>query len=393
MALNIQNTNYSGEVLETILTVATTGNELVEKGLIHVEPGISDKFSIPRMKTGKMLQKRKEQPTDADSKGNFDYSEKMLKPVDFMAFTTFNPRSFEKIWRKWQPQGNLVFSELPAEAQNVLLAELARQVKFELGFHFILGEEGADDDHLFNGILTRIFADPDVIRATAPGTTMLVKLKAVKDKIPVKMRENPGLRILMSVADFDQYDEELTAQANKGANYTDMNSERYKGIPIVKLANWPSGVLVATITGMDTNTNLWAAVNLQNDMDVIQVDKLTNAGERYFLKVLMKADTNIAFGEECVLLDAREATLSVSTTTVQEFTKNGGSKTVTITASSSDWAVSVNDSADWFTAEKADGKITVTAQANSGEARNGSFTVTLGSKTQTVAVSQAVGNV
>lgn len=393
MAINIKNTNYSGEVLERLLTVAATGNELVEKGLIHVEPGVSDKFSIPRLKTGKMLQKRKEQPEDSDSKGDFDYSENVLKPVDFMAFTTFNPRSFEKVWRKWQPKGNLVFAELPAEAQNALLDALSQQVTFELGYHFIQGVEGQDDDHLFNGILTRILADEDTIKVATKETTMLGKLKALKTKIPTPMRSNPGLRILMSVEDFDQYDEELTAQPSKGANYTDTNVSRYKGIGIEYMANWPSGVLVATITGMGLTTNLWAAVNLQDDMEVIQIDKLTNAGERYFFKMLMKADTNIAFGEECVVLDTRETTLTVSPTTVPEFTKNGGSKTVTVTASSDDWTAAVDESADWFAVEKADGKITVTAQANSGDARSGSFTVTLNDKTQKVSVSQAAGNV
>ena len=52
-----------------------------------------------------------------------NYDEKSLDPVDFMAFTVFNHRTFENIWRKWQPKGNLVFSELPPEAQNALLAE------------------------------------------------------------------------------------------------------------------------------------------------------------------------------------------------------------------------------------------------------------------------------
>lgn len=394
MAINIQNTNYSGEVLEQLLTVAATGNELVEKGLIHVEPGVSDKFSIPRLRTGKMLQKRKEQPEQSDSKGDFNYSEKVLKPVDFMAFTTFNPRSFEKIWRKWQPKGNLVFAELPAEGQNALLAELAKQVKFELGYHFIQGQEGEDDDHLFNGILTRILADADVVRVTTPETTMIGKLKALKAGIPTPLRSNPGLRILMSVEDFDQYDEELTAQPNKGASYTDTNVERFKGIGIEYMANWPSGVMAATITGMDINTNLWAGVNLQDDMDVIQIDKLTNAGERYFFKMLMKADTQIAFGQEVVLLDSRETTLSVSANTLPEFTKNGGEKSLTVTASSQDFVAAVNDSADWFSvAKQADGRIKVTAQANTGEARSGSFSVTLGSKSETVAVSQAAGNV
>ena len=76
-----------------------------------------------------------------------------------MAYTEFNPRSFENIWRKWQPKGNLVFSELPAEGQNALLREMSKQVNFELGFHFINGVQGDDDDHLFNGIVTRMLSD------------------------------------------------------------------------------------------------------------------------------------------------------------------------------------------------------------------------------------------
>ena len=120
MAIVVKNTNYNGEVLEKILTVASTGNEFVDKGLIYVIPGVEKKMSLPRIKSGKMLQKRKENPQIEDSKGNFNYSEKSLDPVDFMAFTVFNPRAFEHIWRKWQPKGNLVFAELPPEAQNVL---------------------------------------------------------------------------------------------------------------------------------------------------------------------------------------------------------------------------------------------------------------------------------
>ena len=318
--IKVTNTNYAGEVLEMLLTRAATSNELVEKGLIHMEPGVEKAYFLPRMKTGKMLQKRKEMPTSQDSKGDFTYDERALTPVDFMAYTEFNPRSFENIWRKWQPKGNLVFSELPAEGQNALLREMSKQVKFELGFHFINGVLGDDDDHLFNGIVTRMLSDKDVIYVVSGETSMLKKLKAVKDSIPTTMRSNPGLRILMSVTDFDQYDEELTQQPNKGANYTDMNVERYKGIRIVPLSSWPEGLIVATVCGMDYDTNLWAAVNLVDDMDVILIDKVTNAGEKYFFKMLMKADTNIAWGEEVVLLDSREvedAELSGTTITLK----------------------------------------------------------------------------
>jgi len=308
MALTVQNTNYNGEVLEQLLTLASTGNELVERGLIRIEPGVSKKFSIPRIKTSQMLQKQKEMPDDSNSKGNFNYSERVLEPKDFMAFTTFNPRSFETVWRKWQPKGNLVFAELPAEAQNILLSELIKTVKFELGNHFINGTwAAAGDDHLFDGFVFRINNDSDAIQATAPtgpnADTMLAKLDALRQAIPIALRFNPGLKILMSINDFDTYDAELTAQQFKGVEYTDISQRRYKGITLEPLTAWPSNFLVATITGMDYNTNLWAAVNLQDDFDVIQIDKLTNAGERYFFKMLMTADTQIAFGEELVMLD------------------------------------------------------------------------------------------
>ena len=39
--IQINGTNYSGEVLEMLLTRAATGNELVEKGLIHVVPEVA----------------------------------------------------------------------------------------------------------------------------------------------------------------------------------------------------------------------------------------------------------------------------------------------------------------------------------------------------------------
>ena len=87
----LNTTNYGGEVLEHVLTLATTGNELVNKGLIMVIPGVNSAISIPRVKTGRMLQKRKEDPTKSDSKGDFTYSERKLTPKDMMAFTLFNP--------------------------------------------------------------------------------------------------------------------------------------------------------------------------------------------------------------------------------------------------------------------------------------------------------------
>lgn len=306
MAIVVKNTNYNGEVLEKILTVATTSNELVEKGLVMIIPGVEKKISVPRLKTGKMLQKRKEDPQKGDSKGDFNYSEHELNPRDFMAFTTFNPRTFEQIWRKYQPKGNLVFAELPPEVQNALIDALSKQVQFELGNHYVNGEFGEDDDHLMDGILTQAAKDKECVVVTTTETTMVGKLKAVRAAIPKAMRENPNLRIVMSVEDFDKYDDELTEREHKNSDETEMNRKRFKGITIETVAAWPEDVIVATLCSPDADGNLFVAVNLQDDENVIQIDKLSNASELYFFKLLMKADTNIAFGEEFIVYDGRE---------------------------------------------------------------------------------------
>lgn len=305
----LNTTNYGGEVLETALTLAATGNELVNKGLIMVIPGVNSAMSIPRFKTGSMLQKRKEDPQKADSKGDFTYSEKKLTPHDMMAFTLFNPRAFEHIWRQYQPKGDLVFRQLPPNVQAILLNELLKKVGEELGYAYINGEykDGSDDAYLMNGILTQAAADTEVVKVKSTGTTMLERLKELRKAIPATMRNNQNLRILMSVADFDTYDDELTQLTHKGTAPTDINQQRYKSIRIEVLAQWPENLMVATLCDSGMNGNLFAAVNLQDDENVIQVDKWANASELYFFKMLMKADTQIGFGEEFIALDWRQA--------------------------------------------------------------------------------------
>lgn len=401
MAIVVRNTNYNGEVLEKLLVLATTGNDLVEKGLIMVIPGVEKKISLPRIKTGKMLQKRKENPELKDSKGNFNYSEKSLDPEDFMAFTVFNPRAFEHIWRKWQPKGNLVFAELPPEAQNALLDELAKSVKFELGWHYINGEYGNDDDHLFNGILTQAAKDTDLIVVSSKSTYMVDKLKAVRSAIPKALRENPNLRILMSIDDFDKYDDELTEREYKNSSETDINKKRYKGITIETLNSWPDGLIVATLCSMGTDGNLFAAVNLQDDEDVIQIDKWAASSELYFFKLLMKADTNIAFGEEFVVLDGREDPVfhpveRVLTSEVTElsFKAVGESKEIVITASG-DYSV-VQISAGFTVIGTEDG-LKVTAEINkTGAEKTGTLLVALDAdktKTLEIDLTQAASDV
>lgn len=59
---------------------------------------------------------------------------------------------------------------------------------------------------------------------------MIGRLKAVRKAIPKTIRNNPALRFIMSIDDFDKYDDELTERESKNASETDVNAMRYKGI-------------------------------------------------------------------------------------------------------------------------------------------------------------------
>lgn len=367
MALIIKNTNYNGEVLGRIFTLAVMGCQIVEKGLICVIPNVDKKMSLPRLKVGKMLQKPKEMPRLEDAKGNYEYSEHELNPEEFMAFTTFNPNTLYNIWRQFQPKGDLVFTELPPSAQNAMLDALSRQVKFELGWHYINGKAGNTDDELFNGILYRILQDKDVIRISSSETTMIKKLYDLKAAVPEPIKEHPNLRIIMSPADFEQYDLELTNREHKNSDETRLNEKSFKGIKIETLVGWPSGLLIATLCGPDEMSNLFAGVHLPDDENVIQIDKYMNAGELYFFKMKMKVDTAIAFGEEIVVLDTRtnpefapSITLSLQSKT---FDAAGGSQKITVTSTS---GYKIGAVPSGYSVEDGDGKFTVTASANTG---------------------------
>ena len=368
-------TRYAGEVYERILAKAATGNELFERGLIHVETGVQDKLAIPRLQLSKILQKRKEMPVSDDSKGNINIDERVLEPHDAMVYIEFNPRLFEHFWRKWQPTGNLVFEELPADVQAQLLEAILSKLSEELGVEFITGVYGTEEGQYFDGILTRIAAAEGTVRATCSDASQIKRLRAVWKATDPVIRDKAEFVFLMSKADWDEYDDELADLHHKGADPTEQNVKRFKGHRVEPLTGMPDGVIIGTLASLDANkTNLFAAVNLVDDFNAILIDKVTNAGEKYFCKMLLKADTQIAWDELCTLLDNRASgdgeEEEVTTPTIQ------GDVTVslsaTATAANRVYATSdgsgvtaevVTEGADWLDVEVDGNKVTFTPTA------------------------------
>lgn len=318
MALSIT-TAFPGEFLDRVLTKATLENELVQSNLIHVEPNVLKKLYIGELTVGTLLQHRVEQPTSSDAAGTFTYAERYLEPKDLMAYTEYNPRSFENIWRRWQPNGPMAIETWSPAAQTEFLEVFANKVSEELGNQMINGicdSTGSDDTKLINGIVPRILADENVLSAGVGQNTYAKKFKAMLSKLPKAIRKRKNLKFITSITDCDNYDEELKLNTYKNGDLTIQQTLAYNGVPVVGLAQWPEGLIVLTLADATLESNLFAGVAWGDDETFILSDKVSNAGEKYFLKMLMKADTNFAFADYIVICDERTQTSLAGGSTV-----------------------------------------------------------------------------
>lgn len=97
-------TNYTGEVLEDLLTYTAQENETYKNGLIHIKSGIQKKYTLPGISLGSIIQDHKATPASpsgnnvsTDSSGQYTFAERYLEPEDFMIYIEFNPRNFPTI--------------------------------------------------------------------------------------------------------------------------------------------------------------------------------------------------------------------------------------------------------------------------------------------------------
>lgn len=334
-------TNYTGEVLEDLLTYTAQENETFKKGLIHIKPGIQKRYAIPSVSLGTIIQDRKPTPVSpTDSLGEYQFAERYLEPNDFMVYLEFNPRDFEQYYKFAQPDGNLVFRTLDPKVQATMLRLLiegkeeyineaiwrsataaskalydttstAADAVLPLGANNAYGPM-----KYFDGALTRMMnninaaADSEDRRTgkvivTGNGTfsngeAVQTELYKMWKAIPYQIRGSESLTILMDYATWDKYDEYLSNHQFKNTDNRTENEHRFRGKRVLPLVALPEDTIIIGKFTNGRDSNLWMGVDYANDVDVIKVAPLQNNSELYFFKMLMKMDVNIVKPSEIV---------------------------------------------------------------------------------------------
>jgi hypothetical protein len=326
-ALDIQDTSWSGDAASYMITRAVIGADTIEKGCIYVEDGIRKKKTIPRIEVSNFMQRRAATPV---SKGDVVVDGRVLTPLDLMLYYEFNPRDYEAHFYAEQLQPKLLGRELPVTSENFMMIQTMKRLNefFENAIHrsridfapdganvdpTTVGEvAGASDYFYFDGLIKKLIdaaSDPTSPTITVP-TPVALTASNIRDKFAAALALVPkallgkfgpgGLKFVISYADAQKYAEALRTDTYKNTRSDEKAYDQFRGYQIEMVGGLPENTFYLAIQKPDVDSNTWLGINSTED-NQLQLQRLQNNSELFFVKGLFKMDTQIGFPDQFVL--------------------------------------------------------------------------------------------
>lgn len=303
--LTLSDTTYAGEAASTLIVRAITTNETVQGGHIYVKDGIKKKFTIPRWDAtfDDFIQDRAATPTP---QGTATITGQTLTPADYMIYYEFNPRDYEDHWFATQLNPTLIDRTLPVTVESVVVREvMKRHSKYvnKAIWNNSTTLAATSKYKYYDGIRRKAA----IAAQNAVSTPITLTNSNVASEfgrgyalIPDELKYDTGMKIFCSYGTYDLYMQYQIAQTNKGVDTTQMGVGTYRGLPVVKIPNFPADCYYIAKGTADMDSNLWMGINSKDDESSVQLSKLQANSELWFIKCLMKADVQIGWNEETV---------------------------------------------------------------------------------------------
>ena len=302
--LTIADVSYAGEVASNFIVKSVVGNEIVAGGHAYVKDGIKKKYTIPRFTVGDVIQDR--EATPKSPKGTAVVDGRTLEPEDYMLYDEFNPRDFEDHWYAAQLNKNLIDTRLPVTVESVIIQEYLKQHNKFLGKALLQSDKtgGVAPFKYFDGLITRAKLDILVPKVASPvvltEANVGAAFKSTLAIVSADVLYDPALKFFVSYKTAQLWENAQQSSTFKGVDNTQAGLNRYSGRTIVPLYGMPDNTIMLGKGSADLSSNLWVGMNSTDDATV-QFAKLQANSELYFIKMLMKVDTNYGFGAELAL--------------------------------------------------------------------------------------------
>lgn len=299
----ITDTTYAGEAASQFIVKALTGADTINGGNVYVKDGIKKKFTIPRFDVDyeDIIQDRAATPT---SKGEFDVDGQVLDPADYMIYTEFNPRDYEDHWFATQLNETLIDRALPYTVESVLVQEVLKRHAKYFNKQIWNGDTTLTSIYkYFDGFLKKAKNAADTVVVSSPTTLTVSNIQGEflrgYQLIEDALRYDPDMKFYCSYATWDLYDQSQVNQTYKGIDTTKAGVPMFKGRKVEKIADFPDNTFFIAKGKPTMESNLWVGLNSIAD-EGLQLARLQANSEKYFIKMLMKADVQIGWNNETV---------------------------------------------------------------------------------------------
>jgi len=316
MAITISDTSYAGTVEASyMITKATFEMDTVKKGVVYVKDGIKKRHNIPNIDITNVLQTRTATPT---SSGTFTVDKVYLEPSSAMGYVEFNPDDYSEHFYAEQLSKTLLARELPATAENVMMQLfLNRQFEaIEKGVHVgstsyttNLGATQANGQiKFFDGFIKKALTATTALQVGSPSAitagNVLAKLDSAIALLPLALLADSNrfqkIKFMLSPLDWQKFEIASLALTNKGRDVNGITIPNYRGFEIVTLAGLPENTFYFAKAYAGIDSNMWVGTNAMADLQ-IDLQKLQNNSELYFMKSLFAFDVQIAKKSEFII--------------------------------------------------------------------------------------------
>lgn len=301
----ISDTTYAGEAASDFIVKAITENIMVQGGHCYVQDGIKKKFTITRWDADyeDFIQDMAATPV---SKGTQTITGQVLQPAEYMIYHEFDPHDYEDHWFATQiPGNNLLDTTLPTNAESVLIQEvLKRHGRFVNKIAWNGDTTLTTIYKYFNGWKKKATAASGTIKVGSPLTLSALNIQAEFlrgfNLIPAALKYDERMKIFCSYATYEFYMQSQVNQTNKGIDITQMGVPTFRGLPVVKVPDFPDNYYMIAKGSASRDSNLWMGMNSTDDSNTLQLSKKQANSRLWFVKLEMKLDVQIGWNEETV---------------------------------------------------------------------------------------------
>lgn len=311
-----------GELYEKLVTQYTTGCELVEKGLVEVHPTntMADEFTVI-LRTAKDLDADYSANPVAKSTADIKYEGLVTKLGKTMLYyDKIRPQEFENVWRKYQPTGDFSKENLSSEILADLFALVGEQYG-EVANDLTVNGTQTDSDIVgekrrYNGVMTQAKAAGSKVKKVAGATAVVTSADAVAvlEKLyqttAVRVRRQRNFKFAVSTHILDLYHQSQYNADFKGVSMTEEGVSKYRGKEVHSIDTLGDNEGFAGVMSPDTDSNLIMPVAGVTQSSIL-LDKVTNMGENWALKIIWKQGLAIKKQAELTIYSFVAPTASV----------------------------------------------------------------------------------